>query len=590
MLKNSFLLLLLLWAVPSIAQLTVNHDHERCGFVHANNWDNPETQAKHQAFEQALHTKILENRQLATARTTNEDTIWQIPVIVHVVHNGEAVGTGANITQAQVYSQIQALNDDFRGTNFDRDNVREPFKDLRGDTKVEFVLATEDEDGNVLTEPGIHRYNGNKSEWGGLDDFDQNAKPLTSWDPTRYVNFWTADLPDWLLGYAQWPKNSAQTGVPNINSDPDSYDGVVMNYPYFGSSQYYAPLTTSAPFDLGRTTTHELGHWLGLLHISGDGGCTVDDFVDDTPTQSFQKLGCPSATDSTCSTLDQWENFMDYTDDACMSMFSKEQVERMRAVIEIAPMRDALVHSDVETMSAYLNLATTANGCGTYTIDATFAGADSYEWTLSGNSTVLGNDPMLTVTTSGEYVMTATSFGNTQQDTIEVNILGSAVANFSYRVSNTGLTVTFTNTSTDAIDGFEWDFGDGNTSTEENPVHTYADFGSYTATLIAKSSCGNGTISKPLPEVTSLGTITRLAQQMLIYPNPNEGNFVLDVPSIQATTAYIELVDITGRKLWSKQLNNLAKENISLPTMEAGIYFIRLEVNGEVGIKKIQIR
>ncbi len=125
-----------------------------------------------------------------------------------------------------------------------------------------------------------------------------------------------------------------------------------MGYEYFGSSNKVTvpQLQSSAPFDLGRTTTHEVGHWLGLRHIWGDGGCGVDDFVADTPEQASDYTGCPNATESSCNSLDMWENFMDYTDDNCMGLFSAQQVVRMNTVLEMDAMRDAMIEAETPSV------------------------------------------------------------------------------------------------------------------------------------------------------------------------------------------------------------------------------------------------
>ncbi len=303
--------------------------------------------------------KLLErNARLASERTTAETV--QIPVVVHIIHRGEPVGTGANISAAQAYSQIKVLNDDYNGRNADKTNIRDGFASIVGNAEIEFVLALEDEDGNPLSEPGITRFQGSQPEWTQAT-FNFSVKPATQFDPFKYLNIWSANMGAGLLGYAQFPQQPIVDGIPPAQAQDG--DGVVIGYRYFGSiAEVITPqLLEGAPFNLGRTATHEVGHWLGLRHVWGDGadgaGCQVDDFVADTPNQSTPSRGCPSTLKETCNSIDLWENYMDYTDDECMNMLSEGQVERVRAVLELDQMRDSLTRSDVLVATEGLTVA-----------------------------------------------------------------------------------------------------------------------------------------------------------------------------------------------------------------------------------------
>lgn len=269
-----------------------------------------------------------------------EETIYRIPVVVHVVHNGQPVGTGPNISEAQVQSQIEVLNEDFRrkaGTNgFDADGV---------DTQIEFFLAETDPSGNTLVEPGIHRYDGGRVVWptGFFTSVDSELKPATIWDPDRYFNIWTVNFGGFvgrnLLGYAQFPSNSGLAGL-EVDGGPAETDGVVVGYKYFGSSEKGNFPDLNQTYDLGRTCTHEVGHWLGLRHIWGDGDCLVDDFCSDTPVSDEANYSCTPHT--SCGSIDLIENYMDYTEDQCMSLFTQDQKERMIQVLQNSPRRNTL--------------------------------------------------------------------------------------------------------------------------------------------------------------------------------------------------------------------------------------------------------
>lgn len=268
--------------------------------------------------------------------------VYRIPVVVHVVHNGEEVGVGPNISEAQVKSQIDVLNEDFRrieGSNgYHPDGV---------DTQIEFYLAPTDPDGNELTEPGIHRYNGGRLRWptGIATSVDTQLKPATYWAPKQYFNIWTVNFGGFigrnLLGYAQFPSKSGLPGL-YVNEGDAETDGVVIGYKYFGSSEKGVFPNLNNTYNLGRTCTHEVGHWLGLRHIWGDGDCLVDDYCDDTPGSDDANYSCAAHT--SCGTPDMIENYMDYTDDQCMSLFTQNQKERMIQVLENSPRRNTLYH------------------------------------------------------------------------------------------------------------------------------------------------------------------------------------------------------------------------------------------------------
>lgn len=289
-------------------------------------------------FEALLDSEV-EN--LKSTRNKNGEDTLRIPVIVHIVHNGENVGSGANISRAQVLSQIEVLNNDFRrkantpGHNTHPDGV---------DTKIEFVLALRDENGNALTEPGINRIDGNQTYW-EADDIDRYLKPQTIWDADRYFNMWVVNFggnAGGLLGYAQFPSLSGLGGL-NSNGGLSTTDGVVMKHQAFGTLG-----TVEKPYDGGRTTTHEVGHWLGLRHIWGDGDCYADDYCDDTPKASQPNYQCKKNNSCTkFSGNDMIENYMDYTPDECMNVFTEDQMLRMRAVLSKCPRRKELLKSDV---------------------------------------------------------------------------------------------------------------------------------------------------------------------------------------------------------------------------------------------------
>ncbi|MEV0695575.1 zinc metalloprotease [Streptomyces sp. NPDC050388] len=250
---------------------------------------------------------------------TAREGVTSIPVVVHVVHNTPQ----QDISDAQITSQIDVLNQDFRKKNPDVTDVPPVWKSIAADARIEFHLAT--------TDPLGQPTNGITRTPTLLRDFDTDDTVKFSlgggqdaWPANTYLNIWVCQLRSGLLGYAQFPGGAAAT------------DGVVITHTGFGTTG-----TATAPFNGGRTATHEIGHWLNLRHIWGDDGdgCTGSDFVADTPNQAGPNMGVPGFPKTSCSNApngDMFMNYMDYTDDAAMFMFTKGQVARMDAILDNA--------------------------------------------------------------------------------------------------------------------------------------------------------------------------------------------------------------------------------------------------------------
>ena len=227
--------------------------------------------------------------------------VLEIPVVFNVLYRT----TLENISLAQLQSQIDVLNNDFRGTNADY-NPNNPYNSVRGAINVRFILD------NVV------RKQTSRSSWETNDDMKRTSKGgITPSSPTTKLNYWVCTIGGGILGYAQFPGGSTAT------------DGVVVDSRYTGTTGIVRAL-----FNKGRTATHEVGHWMNLRHIWGDATCG-NDLVSDTPVHNGPNSGIPLLGHrSTCSgnPLEMYMNFMDYTDDAGMYMFSRGQVSRMAAV------------------------------------------------------------------------------------------------------------------------------------------------------------------------------------------------------------------------------------------------------------------
>jgi hypothetical protein len=259
-------------------------------------------------------------------RDTIEDEILTIPVVVHVLYNNNA----QNISDAQIRSQLDVLNEDFRRMNADATNTPEVFKAHAADSRIMFCLAQINTEGYAAK--GIIR------KYTSTNVFDVNdamkysaAGGDNAWNPKKYLNIWVCNLGSNAIGYSSQPGGQADR------------DGVVIQYNAFGRIGNLMP-----NFNKGRTATHEIAHWLGLRHIWGDNECG-NDGINDTPQQSFYNNNCPSFPSlSSCSTDtngDMFMNFMDYTNDACMNIFTHGQKTKMRGQFAINGPRNSFMNS-----------------------------------------------------------------------------------------------------------------------------------------------------------------------------------------------------------------------------------------------------
>lgn len=290
-------------------------------------------------FESWMSGKIEEISKKPSIQSRIQNERRVIPVVVHVIHNGTAVGEGGNIPLSQINAQIRTLNEDFRRQNPDRNLTPIEFANVAADANIEFVLAKVDPNG--LPTSGIVRVQGSKSVYSPNDA--ALIASISSWPPEDYLNMWVVSITQPFIGYATFPVSD----LPGLNFSPSprELDGVTMDYRYFGEGG------NAVAGSRGRTTTHEVGHYLGLRHIWGDAntsqsGCSVDDFVQDTPNQETPNNNCRINNPRfTCESRDMTENYMDYTPDACMNLFTQGQVGRMNVVLEFSPRRGSLINN-----------------------------------------------------------------------------------------------------------------------------------------------------------------------------------------------------------------------------------------------------
>jgi hypothetical protein len=289
-------------------------DHRMCGTMEVHSRileERPECREARAQISSAIEARLTDDPSFR--RTCGLTTI---PVVVHVVFDTDA----GNISDDQITSQIDALNRDYRLKNSDQSNAPAAWKKFPTDALVQFKMADTDPDGNPTD--GITHTKTDKTSFSTDDGVKSSATGgHDPWPSDKYLNLWVCKLSGGLLGYAQFPGMPAET------------DGVVIRHSAFGTTG-----TAHAPFDMGRTAVHEVGHWLDLRHIWGDtNNCSGTDFVDDTPNAQLPNFGKPTFPHVSCSNGpngDMFINYMDYVDDDTMIMFTPDQVSRMHAALE----------------------------------------------------------------------------------------------------------------------------------------------------------------------------------------------------------------------------------------------------------------
>jgi len=285
--------------------------------------NNPSLQSYQQHIEKFIQSRVNHNSVASiSARPASPVTI-KIPVIVHIIYHAAE----ENISDDAIHSQMSALNRDYRRMNADSVNTPSCFKPSAADCNIEFELARVDPQGRATA--GIERVYSPVAKWDGDDRMKyKSGYGANAWNSDSYLNIWVCNMND-LLGYS------------SIMGEAKELDGVVINYTVFND------LNDGGAYNSGRTAVHEIGHWLGLKHIWGDEDCG-DDKVEDTPKQSTYTSGCPGGVRTSCGNApygDMYMNFMDYTNDPCMNLFTKGQSDRMRALFDDGGFRHSLLQS-----------------------------------------------------------------------------------------------------------------------------------------------------------------------------------------------------------------------------------------------------
>jgi gliding motility-associated-like protein len=327
---------LLIFFLPIYAKAQV-----RCGTIEYNQQLKQQglLQESDTQFEKWLSEKIKFHKRSEVGKRLGATT-YKIQVVVHIIHNGEQIGVGTNLSDQQVISQIAVLNKDFQRLNNDAINTPQEFQSVAGASAIEFVLPDTDPTG--LPTSGINRALGFKPSY-TIDD-QAELKALSYWPAENYINIWVCHLSD-RYGFTQFPI-STLPGLENSSKNRLT-DGIIISFEAFGSKDY-GNFLLHPVYNKGRTTTHEMGHFFGLRHTWGDQeDCKGTDYVDDTPPQANQTLGCPTNPQKECPADNpqnkMFQNFLDYTDDDCMNLFTQGQVNRMITVLENSPRRASLL-------------------------------------------------------------------------------------------------------------------------------------------------------------------------------------------------------------------------------------------------------
>ncbi|WP_165933435.1 M43 family zinc metalloprotease [Arundinibacter roseus] len=334
-------LLLFLASFQAVAQ-TNEGFIQRCGSFERDQLlktTDPQWKTKRERLDSLVNQWVKSERRF---RNGAIEEVIRIPVVVHVIHNQSGNTTGglnnANISDEQIRSQLDVLNEDYRrkpGTpGFNTSPVG-------ADAYIEFYLAEYDPDGRPTT--GITRnFYTDKTSFNPYNDAELLAS-ISYWPSEKYLNIWTCRLTNSYLGVAQFPSVEGVDGLNSIDQNKAKTDGVIIDFRNFGRN---TGAITSRIYNLGRTATHEIAHWLGLIHTWGDAFCGTDYCADTPPTEEPNRTTVCIPKFSNCNgtvTRNMIENYLDYSPDSCMNVFTNDQVARMRAVLALSPRRALLV-------------------------------------------------------------------------------------------------------------------------------------------------------------------------------------------------------------------------------------------------------
>lgn len=570
--------------------------------------------ARYQRFMdlETFTANYVANQGSPNQRLINQNGIITIPVVVHVLHRGEAVGSGRNISLAQIQSQIDVLNEDFRRLNADRTNTPAAFTGVASDYGFEFRLSCQDPNGNPTD--GVIRRQTNKNSFtyissGGRPDENAMGIKMTGisgsspWPTDRYLNIWVADFSDGTLGYATFPADFATN--PNV-------DGVVIETTSMGRTG-----NVNAPFDRGRTATHEIGHWLNLRHIWGDATCG-DDFVADTPPQTGPTSNCPSfPSASGCAgggaNGRMFMNYMDYTDDGCMNIYTNGQRLRGRALFAAGGPRANFIDN-------YFAIQQPMTALGCYgKIQIFNPNCLPVSWSIVSGSALItsSNDREATLNTTigGAVTIRATAGNYTSEITFNMTTIPPEVSFdiFTYLPLYAGCYETdafyiFRDTKINSYEeypqSYQWSYRINGTTTEtivnstgQDGAFIFPSTGTYDILVRPVYSCGIG--STP-----SIKTITvqmspacgGFGFRMSVAPNPTKGSINVTLTEKAKVNSKNEklvfsLYDLNRTRMvrqWVKDAS-LTNQQLSLNGITAGHYILVVQKGKQQQAKQVII-
>ncbi len=523
------------------------------------------------------------------------EVIYTIPVVVHVVHNNPSGNIGglqnSNITDEQIYSQIEVLNNDFRRLNGDANNTLPEFIGIAADVGIEFCLASFDPEGNPTS--GITR------TYSPVEGFTMGDRAQLSsiiyWPSDQYLNIWVTTLTGNFIGWAQFPSDAGLDGL-GANQGDATTDGVTMWHRYFGNQ--IGTASGSDPYTHGRSLTHEVGHWLGLYHLWGTGsgnGCNNTDHIDDTPPQEAPSSSCNETSIlHSCGSLNMYQNYMDYSFDQCMNLFTQGQKERMRAALFVSPRRRALLDS---------------RGCcgskGTvlppFTDRFEYEELDDLEWSATLQADTLEWD--LTLNGKGSSQAATIDFSNFDHPSefdlvspvltmegFETSILEFDLAyQYEQQSDENGLLV-----QVEINCGGDWQSlayitsndltfvsnAIGSTVNDENYQHyifelpeSITDFASIRIRFLGLSE------SNGIFYLDNVNVHEETADfEFQLYPNPNDGTLFVNVTYEERDDVEIALLDIFGRVLLQDKVEEVKSKRffLDLSHLPSQVYFVRV--------------
>lgn len=477
--------IVLFWII-SVAQMHAQIPNRGCGTIV------PDAQ-----YDALFQQKVLDYLNQTTATNRTQST-FQIPVIIHVIHGGEAIGTFPNLAQGQINSQISVLNDDYAGIGFNFGNypptafqtyatntvIASPSKDGTGrigisNTGISFCLALKDSVGNFLPEPGIERLHWNTisgasnpttyTTSGSFMTFMNTViKPATIWSPDKYLNIWITDInaSTGLLGFTAFPPLSGLPGISGAGTS--TTDGLWCWAKCFGSQNVFSIGVYNAPYNYGRTATHELSHYFGVKHTWGDAACGTD-YCNDTPgqqTSNYNLQTYPYLPNNCTSTIPptgpegiMFMNFADYTPDAGMYMFTDEQKIRMQTAMVNSPYRNQLgthgfcnaVITPIANFSISSSIICQGQSVSLTDLSTPTGSITTWNYTCAAasppNSTL--QNPTFTFNSPGTHTITLTvTSGGTNASTtktIQVNPTPTILSNVNATTLCAGSILTFSN-------------------------------------------------------------------------------------------------------------------------------------------------